>query len=57
VELVWSDEVERIDDAYAAEKKIQGWSRAKREALIAGGYEAVRRLMGHGDPDSPTARG
>lgn len=34
VELVFAQEFERIDDAYAMEKRIQGWSRAKREALI-----------------------
>ncbi len=36
VELVYSCEFERVDDAYACEKQVQGWSRAKREALIAG---------------------
>ncbi len=34
VELVWSGECERIADAFAMEKQIQGWSRAKRQALI-----------------------
>jgi len=34
VELVWSGECERIDEAFAMEKRIQGWSRAKRQALI-----------------------
>ena len=36
VELVWSAEYDRVDEAYAAEKQIQGWSRAKRQALIDG---------------------
>ena len=36
VELVFAHEQERIADAYALEKQIQGWSRAKREALIEG---------------------
>jgi len=31
VELVWAAEFDRIDDAYFLEKRIQGWSRAKRE--------------------------
>ena len=34
VELVWSAECERMDEAFAMEKRIQGWSRAKRQALI-----------------------
>jgi len=36
VELAWALEMSRIDDAFALEKRIQGWSRAKREALIQG---------------------
>ena len=36
VELVWSAWYDRVDEAYAAEKQIQGWSRAKRQALIDG---------------------
>jgi putative endonuclease len=34
VRLVFSSEFARIDDAFAFEKQVQGWSRAKRlEAL------------------------
>ena len=36
VTLVWCGDYERIDEAYAMEKRIQGWSRAKRQALIDG---------------------
>ncbi|RAN72678.1 hypothetical protein B5P43_32415 [Bacillus sp. SRB_336] len=36
VALVWAQEHERVDSAFALEKQIQGWSRAKREALIEG---------------------
>jgi putative endonuclease len=36
VQLVWVHETQLVDDAFALEKKIQGWSRAKREALIEG---------------------
>jgi putative endonuclease len=36
VELVYACEFARVVEAFAAEKKVQGWSRAKREALIAG---------------------
>ena len=34
VQLVWSGFFERIDDAFWFEKQVQGWSRAKRLALI-----------------------
>ncbi len=33
-----------MDEAYAMEKRIQGWSRRKREALIRGDYEALPGL-------------
>ena len=44
VEMVWFEEFDRIDEAYAREKQIQGWSRAKREALIAGRFDDLRGL-------------
>ena len=44
VTLVWSHEYARIEDAFAFEKQLQGWSRAKREALIAGEYDALPAL-------------
>ena len=34
VKLVYFEEFERVSDAYAREKQVQNWSRAKREALI-----------------------
>ena len=36
VRLVWAGEFARIDDAYLFEKRVQGWSRRKRIALIEG---------------------
>ncbi|KGJ81730.1 hypothetical protein GY21_01180 [Cryobacterium roopkundense] len=36
VTLVYLEEGPRIEDAYAREKQVQGWSRAKRLALIEG---------------------
>lgn len=44
VELVFAHEFERIDEAYAREKQIQGWSRRKREALIAHETNELPRL-------------
>ena len=44
VTLVWSENFERIVDAIAAERKIKGWSRAKKEALIQGDWPSVKSL-------------
>jgi putative endonuclease len=44
VRLVWSHEFERIDEAFAFEKQIQGWSRAKRLALIEGRLDELPDL-------------
>ena len=34
VQLVWSEHFDRIADAIAIERKIKGWSRAKKQALV-----------------------
>ncbi|MDF2492953.1 MAG: nuclease family protein, partial [Microbacterium sp.] len=39
--LVWFSEFARIDDAFAWEKRIQGWSRAKKRLLIEERYEEL----------------
>ena len=44
VTLVWFEEFDRIDDAYAREKQLQGWGRAKRRALIEGRFEDLPGL-------------
>jgi putative endonuclease len=44
VELVWSAEFEHVGDAFFWEKRIQNWSRAKREALIRHDFEALPGL-------------
>ena len=44
VSLVWSAEYEKVTDAFATEKQVQNWSRAKREALIAGRYADLPSL-------------
>jgi putative endonuclease len=46
VKLVWSLEFARIDEAYSLEKRLQGWSRAKRRALIDGRIDDIRALAG-----------
>ena len=44
VVLVWSAWFDSIAEAFAFEKRVQGWSRAKRQALIRGDYEALPSL-------------
>ena len=44
VELVWAAEFDHVDEAYFLEKRIQGWSRRKREALIRGDFDALPEL-------------
>ncbi len=44
VELVFCQMFTSREDAFAAERKIKGWSRAKKEALIDRNWEEVSRL-------------
>ena len=44
VKLVWSDWFSRFDDAVAFERRIKGWSRAKKQALIRGDHDKLRTL-------------
>jgi putative endonuclease len=44
VELVYADWCETVDVAFAREKQIQGWSRAKKEALIQGRLDDLPAL-------------
>jgi putative endonuclease len=43
VKLVYYEEFARIDKAFYREKQIQGWSRKKKEALIAGQTEELKK--------------
>ncbi len=44
VELVWQGEFETREAAIAFEQQIKGWSRAKKEALIAGDWKKIQVL-------------
>ncbi len=44
VELVWSDEFGSRIEALEAERRIKGWSRAKKQALIRGDWDEISRL-------------
>jgi putative endonuclease len=44
VTLVFSQYFDRITDAITVERQLKGWSRAKKEALMAGDFEALQLL-------------
>ena len=44
VRLVWAQEFDRIDEAFAFEKQVQGWGREKRRALIEGRFDDLPGL-------------
>ncbi len=44
VELVFTETYDRITEAIERERQIKGWSRAKKEALIALAYEGLPEL-------------
>ena len=44
VTLVYACECENVGQAFWLEKRVQGWSRRKREALIRGDFEALPGL-------------
>ena len=44
LQLVWSQEFPTRIEALAAERRIKGWRRAKKQALIAGDWERIGQL-------------
>jgi putative endonuclease len=44
VELVFSQWFDRITDAIEAERRIKGWSRAKKQAFIRGDFALLQKL-------------
>jgi putative endonuclease len=53
VELVFSEEFPRIDEAFCREKQVQGWSRAKKEALIKREFGLLPDLSKSKKPRNP----
>jgi tRNA/rRNA methyltransferase len=53
VRLVWSDRFPERDQAFSAERQIKGWTRAKKEALIRGDWEALSALARKPSFDTP----
>jgi putative endonuclease len=44
VRLIYSEHFDLVADAIFAERKIKGWSRAKKEALIRGDWVSIQVL-------------
>jgi putative endonuclease len=44
VELVYSEWFDRITDAIEAERRLKGWSRAKKLAFIRGDFSSLQQL-------------
>ncbi|MGE8142978.1 GIY-YIG nuclease family protein [Novosphingobium sp. NPDC080210] len=44
VTLAWCDTFAERDQAFWVERKLKGWGRAKKEALIAGDWELIQAL-------------
>jgi predicted GIY-YIG superfamily endonuclease len=45
VTLVWHEHVQSDDQAFLLERKLKGWSRAKKEALIAGDFQLLHDIV------------
>ena len=48
VRLVFAQEFPTREEALSAERRLKGWSRAKKEALIMGNWERLRHLARSG---------
>ena len=44
IEVVFLEVFSTRDEAFAMERRIKGWGRKKKEALIAGSFERLRLL-------------
>ena len=44
VMLLWTQSFQTREEAFAAERQLKGWSRAKKEAMIAGDWGLVSIL-------------
>ncbi len=44
VDLVWCEQFESRQNAFERERQVKGWSRKKKEALIASDWEGLKQL-------------
>ncbi|MEH3120597.1 MAG: GIY-YIG nuclease family protein [Sphingomonas phyllosphaerae] len=57
VALVWSQEFPTRIEALESERRIKGWSRAKKEALIAGDWARISQLAASSGARPSTSSG
>ena len=57
VRLIYSDHFLTSDEAFAAERRIKGWSRAKKLALAHGQWDVVVQLASIRSADRRSAEG
>lgn len=43
--LVWQAEVQTANQAFELDRKLKGWSRAKKEALIQGDFVGIHEIV------------
>ena|ERR1051325_10998339 len=56
VTLVFSQDFGSREEAFEQERKLKGWSRAKKEALIRGDWDEIRRLARSPRPSTSSGR-
>lgn len=56
VRLVFSEAFSTREEALAAERRIKGWSRKKKEAMMRGDWDEVSRLARGGRPSTSSGR-
>ncbi len=57
VVLVFAEVFERVDEGIARERQIKGWSRAKKDALIARQFDVLPALSARGPVALSAKRG
>ena len=55
VELVWAGDFPTREEAFVFERRLKGWSRAKKEALIAGDWDRISELARNRQTDASTS--
>ena len=45
VKLAWCEDFREVLDAIACEKRLKGWSRAKKRALMRGDWAAIHAIV------------
>ncbi len=54
VQFVFHEEFPSRENVFLRERQLKGWSRRKKEALVRGDWQGLRRLSrGHGSTGSP----